>query len=63
MAIPANVLRPLEAGDAEGLEIIPSPANVRARAAEIRRGWSKGQKRRRAQLAHYLLWRRFLDRK
>jgi hypothetical protein len=59
MATPANALRQIDATEPEGPLAIPTPASVRARAAEIRRGWSKSQKRRRAQLAQYLVWRKF----
>lgn len=46
----------------EGLVSIPSPARVRARAAEIRRGWTPSQRRHRAQLARYMVWRQLLGR-
>jgi len=36
---------------AEILATIPNPAKVRATAAEIRRGWSTGERRRRAEIA------------
>ena len=36
---------------AETLATIPNPAKVRATAAEIRRGWSTRERRRRAEIA------------
>jgi hypothetical protein len=44
----------------EGPATIPSPAQVRAAAAEIRKSWTPHQRRRRAKLARYLLWRQVL---
>lgn len=41
---------------------IPSPAMVRATAAEIRRSWTPRQRRRRAQVAHYILLQQLLVR-
>jgi hypothetical protein len=39
----------------EGPAIIPSPAKVQARAAKIRQSWTPQQRRRRAQVARYVL--------
>jgi hypothetical protein len=61
MATHAKALRALAVSEQpERLVAIPSPAKVRARAAKIRRGWTKTQRRRRAQLARYLVWRQLL---
>jgi hypothetical protein len=40
---------------------IPSPAQVQATAAAIRRNWTPKQRRRRAQLACSMLWQQFAD--
>jgi hypothetical protein len=63
MATPAKALRKFESfepRERSGLVAIPNPENVRVRAAEIRRGWTPSERRHRAQLAHYLLWRNLL---
>jgi len=44
------------------LPIIPSPAKVQASAEEIRRQWTPQQRRRRAQVARYLLLQQLLAR-
>jgi hypothetical protein len=61
MATPAKALRtPHRDQQPDRLMSIPNPANVRARAAEIRRGWTPSQRRHRAQLARYMVWRKLL---
>jgi len=40
--------------------IVPTPANVRALAAEIRKGWTPRQRRRRAVLARRMMERQLV---
>jgi hypothetical protein len=48
-------------GEADNPSTIPSPAKVRAAAEEIRSSWTPIQRRRRAELARYLLWHQVLS--
>lgn len=56
MAAAAQALGKLDARQLpDGLATIPSPAKVRAIAAEIRQSWTPRERRRRAQAARYML--------
>jgi hypothetical protein len=48
------------AASAHKLATIPNPAKVRATAAEIRRGWSTQERRRRAEIARSMCLARFV---
>ena len=52
---PSKTLRPTDVD-----LTIPSPAKVRATAAEIRDTWTPHQRRRRAQVARYMLLQQLL---
>lgn len=61
MAANVNTLHRWEApAQTESPTVIPTPANVRARAAEIRSSWSPRQKRRRAKAARNMLLHQLL---
>jgi hypothetical protein len=49
------------AASAECIASIPNPAKVRATAAEIRRGWSIQERRRRAEIARSMCLAQFVD--
>ena len=60
MATAAEAIRSSEARRQQDEQLtIPSPAKVRAAAAEIRKSWSPRQRRRRAQLARSMLKQQF----
>ena len=62
MAARAHALCELDALEREQPPAIPSPAKVQATAAEIRRSWTPRQRRRRAQVARYMLLQQLLAR-
>lgn len=62
MAAPPYGLRDADALEAEDPRAIPSPAQVQAIAAEIRRSWTPRQRRRRAREARFMLLRQLLAR-
>lgn len=61
MAVNVNALRQSDAPlQADAPTVIPSPAKVQAKAAEIRNAWSPRQRRRRAKVARYMLLQQLL---
>ena len=63
MAAVAQALGKLDARQLpDGLATIPSPAKVRAIAAEIRQSWTPRERCRRAQAARYMLLQQLIAR-
>ncbi len=60
MATLQSTLRKLDRERQRVSRTVPSPERVRATAAAIRRSWTPSQRRRRAELARYLLFERLL---
>ena len=60
MATLNSALRRLDRTRTIAPATVPNPEKVKAAAAEIRQSWSPRQRRRRAELARYLLFERLL---